>query len=95
MAKMRNRSTEKKIDFEQKVQPKQLTKEEKHKAETFHAQGYAARKRGDYAQAITLYTKAIEIQPMHFKALFNRGFAYDKLGNFEKAIADYSLANEI
>ena len=32
---------------------------------------------------------------MHFKALFNRGFAYDKLGNFEKATADYSKANQI
>jgi hypothetical protein len=30
--------------------------------------------------------------PNHFKALFNRGFAYDKLGQFESAIEDYSTA---
>ena len=30
--------------------------------------------------------------PRHFKALFNRGFSYDKLANFEAAIADYSAA---
>jgi tetratricopeptide (TPR) repeat protein len=30
--------------------------------------------------------------PNHFKALFNRGFAYDKLGDFDKAIDDYSTA---
>lgn len=28
--------------------------------------------------------------PNHFKALFNRGFAYDKIGEFSKAIDDYS-----
>lgn len=33
--------------------------------------------------------------PVHFKALFNRGFAYDKLGEFDKAILDYSAAIEL
>ena len=54
----------------------------KAQAETFHAKGYAARKQSDYKTAIALYTKALEIYPYHFKALFNRGFAYDKLGQF-------------
>jgi tetratricopeptide (TPR) repeat protein len=52
----------------------------KQQAEVFHAQGYAARKLSDYNKAINLYTKTLEIYPYHFKALFNRGFAYDKLG---------------
>jgi hypothetical protein len=30
--------------------------------------------------------------PTHFKALFNRGFANDKIGNFDDAIEDYSKA---
>jgi len=42
--------------------------------------------------AIQYYTQALEIYPYHFKALFNRGFAYDKLSQFELAIADYSAA---
>ena len=41
--------------------------------------------------------------PNHFKAHFNRGFAYDKvfncfifqIGQFDKAIEDYSVALEI
>ena len=28
--------------------------------------------------------------PSHFKALFNRGFAFDKIGEFDLAIQDYS-----
>lgn len=42
--------------------------------------------------AIEFYSKALEILPNHFKALFNRGFAFDKLGDFDKAIDDYSMA---
>jgi tetratricopeptide (TPR) repeat protein len=33
--------------------------------------------------------------PDHFKALFNRGFAFDKLGEYDKAIQDYSKAIQI
>ena len=58
----------------------------------FHSQGYAARKKGDYKQAIEFYSQALEVMPNHFKALFNRGFAYDKIGEFDKAIKDYSCA---
>ena len=57
----------------------QANPELKAQAETYHAQGYAARKKSDYKLAIQLYSKALEIYPYHFKALFNRGFAYDKL----------------
>ena len=57
-----------------------MNPELKAQAEVFHAQGYAARKQSDYNLAIQLYSKALDIYPYHFKALFNRGFAYDKLG---------------
>ena len=46
----------------------------------------------DFKKAIQLYTKAIEIDPNHFKAYLNRGFAFDKIGETDKAIADYSKA---
>lgn len=42
--------------------------------------------------AIDFYTKALEQNPQHFKAYFNRGFAFDKLGEIDKAILDYSRA---
>ena len=32
---------------------------------------------------------------MHFKAIFNRGFAYDKIGEIDKAIKDYKQALQI
>ena len=60
--------------------PQAPSSELKKKAESFHAQGYTARKNGDFQAAISLYSKALEIYPHHFKALFNRGFAFDKLG---------------
>lgn len=55
----------------------------KQSAEQFHARGYDARKKGDYMTAIEQYTEALAILPNHFKALFNRGFAYDKIGEFD------------
>lgn len=67
-------------------------------ADHYHALGFAARKKGtlhDYKEAIKLYTTALEILPVHFKALFNRGFAYDKIKEFKKAISDYNQAIEL
>jgi len=74
------------------AQQMQINPELKAQAEKFHAEGYAARKQSDYKTAIALYTKALEIYPYHFKALFNRGFAYDKLSQFSLAIQDYTTA---
>ena len=47
--------------------------------EEHHARGYMLRKRGDFHGAILHYSKALEKQPSHFSALFNRGFSYDKV----------------
>ncbi len=47
-------------------------------ADEHHAQGYGMRKKGDFAGAVAEYTKALELDPTHFKALFNRAFSYDK-----------------
>ena len=67
----------------------------KAEADKFHSLGYEARKKGDYNNAIAMYSKAIGLWEGFFKAYFNRGFAYDKLGNYEKAIVDYTKALEI
>jgi len=71
------------------------SKQSKSRADWFHAQGYAARKRGDFVNAIDFYSKALELNGQHFKALFNRGFAYDKIGEYDMAIRDYSRALDI
>ena len=47
--------------------------------EEHHAHGYMLRKRGDFHSAIRHYSRALEAQPNHFSALFNRGFCYDKV----------------
>ena len=60
--------------------------------EKLHAEGYRLRREGKFFEAIAEYTKALDIMPTHFKALFNRGFAYDKINLLDKAIADYSQA---
>ena len=67
-------------------------------ADHYHALGFSARKRGtpdDYKEAIKLYSVALEILPVHFKALFNRGFAYDKIKKYDLAIEDYNKAIDL
>jgi Tetratricopeptide repeat. len=46
------------------------SKDLKAKAEWYHAQGFEARKRGDFLLAIEYYTKALELVPNHFKVIF-------------------------
>ncbi|KAK9837165.1 hypothetical protein WJX81_007626 [Elliptochloris bilobata] len=60
-----------------------------------HARGFALRKRGDFLGAVAQYSAALEAQPSHFKALFNRAFSYDKLGQWAKAEADYTKVLQV
>jgi len=41
-------------------------------------------KRGKVTEAISDYTKAIELKPKYAEAYNNRGTAYDELGNAQK-----------
>jgi tetratricopeptide (TPR) repeat protein len=53
-------------------------------------------KKGQHDQAIADYTKAIEINPGHAMAYYNRGRAYAiGKGQYDQAIADYTKAIEI
>lgn len=45
-----------------------------------------------YEEAITTYTQAIQINPKHAEAYYNRGIAYATLQRFEEAIADFNQA---
>lgn len=49
-------------------------------ADEHHVAGYKLRREGNFEGAVAEYTAAIKLVPTHFKALFNRGFALDKLG---------------
>ena len=50
---------------------------------------------GQYDQAISDYTKAIEINANNAYAYCNRGSVYDDKGLYDKAIADFNKAIEI
>ena len=47
---------------------------------------------GKFDSAITHFTEAINLNRQFAEAYYNRGFAYEKSGDIERAIADYSTA---
>jgi serine/threonine protein kinase len=53
--------------------------------------GVALLKHSDYAEAVNYFTKAIATKP-DYRSYFYRASAYQRLGQTEKAIADYSKA---
>ncbi|KAG5472521.1 hypothetical protein LSCM1_03922 [Leishmania martiniquensis] len=61
-------------------------------ANYFYQRGLQHRRRGELEAAIDMYTKALELAPTHFKALFNRAFCEDKRMNYTRAIDDYTAA---
>ncbi len=58
--------------------------------------GKAAKDRGDYDQAIMLYSRAIdsgELSPLEMAVVYNnRAFAYGEMYSYDQAIADYTRA---
>lgn len=57
--------------------------------------GYVAGNAGNWAEALTALSKAIELNPQFAMAYYNRGVAYRKLGNTNQAIKDYNKAIEL
>lgn len=53
-------------------------------ADEYHARGYALRKQGDFAGAVREYSRALALDPGHFKCLFNRAFSLDKVWGQER-----------
>ncbi len=64
-------------------------------ADDFFLRGNEYYEKGLYDEAITDYTKALEINPNHTSALFYRGTTYLKRSRYDEAIADYTKALEI
>ncbi|KAI4181082.1 MAG: hypothetical protein LQ346_006861 [Caloplaca aetnensis] len=61
-------------------------------AESFKSQGNAAMQQKDYAKAIDLYSKAINLSPTNPIYLSNRAAAYSASNKHAEAVADAELA---
>ena len=51
--------------------------------------------KGQYDKAIEDYNRAIALDPNYASAYFNRGLAYEMLGNKSMAISDYRKACDL
>lgn len=63
--------------------------------ENYYERGDAYYKKGQYDEAVSDFTKALEINPKFAEAHYYRGIAYDKMGLYDEAISDYNKALEI
>jgi Flp pilus assembly protein TadD len=60
-----------------------------------HNRGISYERLGQYTEAISDFTRVIEIDPDNANAYFNRGCCYDSVGELDLAISDYSVALEL
>jgi tetratricopeptide (TPR) repeat protein len=73
----------------------QQTETKSKEAKSYFDRGLAYYKTGQYDEAISEYTKVIEINPKVAEAYGNRGLAYGRKGQYDLAIADFNKAIEI
>jgi outer membrane protein OmpA-like peptidoglycan-associated protein len=64
-------------------------------ATEFNKRGFAYAEQGQYEQAISDFSKALEINSTNTETYYNRGVAYYKQGQNDKAISDFNKALEI
>ncbi|KAI9209685.1 uncharacterized protein BJ171DRAFT_608953 [Polychytrium aggregatum] len=92
-------NTQKKVSSGPKPQasaePRLSDEERKAQAESFKAQGNKKMAEKDYAESISLYTKAIELDSRSAVYYGNRAAAYSQDGQHELAVADAKKAIEI
>ena len=58
-------------------------------------QGLLRTNRGQDAEAMTFFNKALELKPDYFEAYVMRGSTYMRLGDYMNAIIDFDKALEI
>jgi len=73
----------------------QKEKTELRNAEFYFNRGVTSYKKGQLDQAISDYTKALEINPKYAEAYYNRGNVYSDKGQYDQAISDFTKALEI
>ncbi len=63
-------------------------------AETYNKLGNALQEQCRFADTMAPYTRALELKPDFTSVLINRGSAFDRLGRYLEAAADFTLALE-
>lgn len=71
------------------------TEEDKKNSDEAKNTGNDLFKEGKFEEALDLYNKAIELNPLNYLVYSNRALVYVKLGNTQKAIEDCLLGIEI
>jgi len=71
------------------------TQETKEDAEVYYNRGNTYAKNGQYDNAISDFTKAIEINPKHADAYYSRGVVYYYKKDYEKALDDFYKAQKL
>ena len=74
---------------------KEMEKPPKQSASDWVKKGIAFYKSGNLEKAIEALNKAIDLDPKQISALFNRGILHKKLGDINKAIADFKAAAKL
>jgi tetratricopeptide (TPR) repeat protein len=64
-------------------------------AEAYFDLGTKHLQQGEYDQAISGYTKALELNPRFTEAYLNRGIAYRNKGQHDQAVSDYDKVLQI
>ena len=64
-------------------------------AEAYYNRGNVYDEKSQLDQAISDFTKALEINPRYAEAYNNRGLAYDEKGQLDQAFSDFNKALEI
>ncbi|WP_051560202.1 tetratricopeptide repeat protein [Marinobacterium jannaschii] len=55
----------------------------------------AAGEKGEHKRAISLYSTAIELFPLFYEAIDNRGFTFMDLGQYDKALNDFQQSLQV
>lgn len=64
-------------------------------AEQKYNEGYAAKKRKDFYNAVNFFTQAIDLNPNHALAYCFRGYCYSELQNYYQAFEDFDKALQL
>jgi len=64
-------------------------------ASTYFKRGNTYRRKGQFHQAISAYTKALELNPTYHEAYNHRGIANRNIEQYDQAISDYNKAIEL